>query len=383
MSSKNCHTVCQEGFIVSRKTIIVTVAVIFLLFSFSGAVFGQIPESIKSFYHSDKELGIKVFTGRNVQEIRKLESDPSMAKIVVVQASQDQLTPEFVTILVNWVKNGGTLWFYDCRLAAFFGMEAMPLTTEGLNHKKMDGEYGDTKKYPGIATLGSPYGDHPALTGVTGAVVFAMEVGKGQYSAVAAIKGTKALLKTDLTKDAAVAAIRDEGKGMIIFKPLLWESQVDGARFQGNLKEFSAGLPIPRITTKQSKITDEHLIEKKDSGLKSLIDVVHLHDGRIAWGKVLTDSITFDTADKTLKVPVQDLKSLELGTSTGMDMIVYKTDKKTTGFCTLKGGVLFLTPSGAKVTLEKQDIKKILFNESKEAQGRGRVDTTKDSRRTR
>ena len=120
MSSKNCHTVCQEGFIVIRKAIIVTVAVIFLLFSFSGAVFAQIPESIKSFYHSDKELGIKVFTGRNVQEIRKLESDPSMAKIVVVQASQEQLTPEFVTILLNWVKNGGTLWFYDSRLAAFF-----------------------------------------------------------------------------------------------------------------------------------------------------------------------------------------------------------------------------------------------------------------------
>jgi len=368
---------------VSRKTIFVAVAVAFLLFSFSGSVFCQIPESIKGFYHSDKELGIKVYTGRNVQEIRKLEPEPALAKIVVVQASQEQLAPEFVTILVNWVKQGGTLWFYDSRLAAFFGMEAMPLSTEGLNHKKMDGEYGDTKKYPGIAVLGNPYGDHPVLTGVTGAVVFAIEVGKDQYSAVAAIKGTKALLKTDLTKTAAVAAIREEGKGMIIFKPLLWESQVDGARFQGNLKEFSAGLPIPKITTKQSKITDEHLIEKKESGLKSEIDVLNLADGRVAWGKVLTDSITFDTSDRTMKVPVQDIKSLELGTSSGMDMIVYKSDKKSIGFCTLKGGVMFLTPSGAKVTLEKQDIRKIIFNESKEAQGRGRVDTTKDSRRTR
>ncbi len=383
MKNENCHTVCQEGFTVSRKTVIVTVAATFFLFWLSGVVFAQIPESIKSFYHSDKELGIKVITGRNVQDINGLESKPSLAKIVVVQASQEQLTPELVTILLNWVKQGGTLWFYDSRLASFFGMEAMPLSPEGLNHKKMDGEYGDRKKHHGIAVLGNPYGDHPVLTGVTGAVVFAIEVGKDQYSAVAAHKDTKALLKPDLTKDAAVSALRNEGKGIIVFKPLLWESQVDGARFQGNLKEFSAGYPIPKITTKQSKITDEHLIEKKDSGLKSLIDVVHLSDGRTAWGKVLTDSITFDTPDKTMKVPVQDLKSLELGTSSGMDMIVYKTDKKSTGFCTLKGGVLFLTPSGAKVTLEKQDIKKILFNESKEAQGRGRINTTKDSGRTR
>jgi hypothetical protein len=383
MIRNDCHTGYQEGFTVSTKAVIVTMAVAFLLLCFSGLSYAQIPESIKSFYHSDKELGIKVVTGRNVQDIKKLESEPASARIVVVQASREQLTPDLVTILMNWVKQGGTLWFYDSRLADFFAMEAMPLSSDGLNHKKMEGEYGDTKKYPGIAVLGNPYGDHPVLTGVTGAVIFAIEVGKDQYSAVSARKGTKALLKTDLTKDVAVSALREEGKGMVVFKPLLWESQVDGARFQGNLKEYSAGLPIPKITTKQSKITDEHMIEKKDFGQKSLVDIVHLADGRIASGKVLTESITFDTPDRTLKIPVADLKYLEVGTGSGMDTVVFKTEKKTTGFCTLKGGVQFLTPSGIKVMLEKQDIKKILFNESKEAHGRGRIDTTKDSGRTR
>jgi hypothetical protein len=354
-----------------------------LIYLCTGTLYSQIPESLKSQYHTDKELGIKVFTGRNKGDVKILKENQESAKIVVVQILPKDMDEETAKIVMDWVRGGGTLWYYDSRLAQMFGMEQAPIPTEGLMFKKIDGEYGDVKKHPGIALYAHPFGDHPSLTGVTGAVVFLIDVGNDTYSCVNAVGPTKAILKPNIIKDNAIAAIREEGKGRIIFKPLLWQTQVDGARFQGNLKEFSAGFPIPKITIKQSKISDELLVAKKSTNPPSTVDLVTLSDGRTVWGKVVNDSITFETPDKTMQIPLAQIKMLEIDVSSGIDRATTVKEQKINGFFSVKGGLQFQTPSGVKVTLEKQEFKKVIFNENKEAQGRGRIDSSEDSRRTR
>jgi len=343
----------------------------------------QVPDSIKSQFHSDKDLGIKVITGRNRSDVSLLEKDPASARIVVVQILPKDMTREIADALMKWVRQGGTLWFYDSRLAGYFGMEALPVSPERINHKKMEGEYGETKKHPGIAVTAIPFGEHPALTGVTGAVIFLIEVDKDLYSAVKSGGPVKALLKTDLTKEAAVAAFKEEEKGKIIFKTLLWESQIDGARFQANLKEYSAGFPIPKISSRQSRITDDLLVEKKGALSGDRVDILVLSDGRTVWGKVLNETFTFETPDRSLQVSGSAIKDIECDMSSGVDRLIGTDEKKLTGFFTAKGGVQFMTPSGTKVLLEKQDIKKIFFNRSKEAEVRGRINPEENSRGTR
>lgn len=360
-------------------------SILIILFFFTSGLpaYSQIPESIKSLCHSDRELKIKIISGRNLPEINDLEKDPQCAKIVVIQMMPEQMTSEMAQKLLNWVNNGGTLWFYDSRMASFLGMEASSVSREGIMHEKISGEYGDVKKYPGIATLAQAYGEHPVVTGVTGVVVFLLEVGKDSYGAVRITPGVKPLLKLDLTKDVAVSAIKETGKGMVIFKTLLWQNQVDGARFQANIKEFSAGFPIPKITTKQSKITDEMLLAKSGSLNQDLTDVVVLSDGRSVRGRVSGDTLILEATDKTMKIPMNELKAIEIDVSSGIDKVIYKNEKEIKGFLALKGGIQFVVPNGAKVTLEKQDIKKIYFSKSKEAEERGRIDATENSRGTR
>jgi hypothetical protein len=367
-----------------RLDILLCCLAVLLMWCFaSSPVQAQVPETIKGQYHSEKELSYKVITGRNKSDIALLERDPGCCKIVIIQILPKDMTGELGESLMKWVRQGGTLWFYDSRLARYFGMEELPLSSQGLNNRKMEGEYGETKKYPGVAVTAIPFGEHPVLTGVTGAVVFIIEVGPDSYSAVKSGGPVKALLKTDLTKEAAVAALKEEGKGKIVFKALLWESQVDGARFQANIKEYSAGFPIPKISSKQSKISDDLMVEKKGILPQDKADFILLSDGRTIWGKVLNESLVFETPDKSMKVACGGIKELECDVSSGVDRLLDKDDKKLTGFLSAKGGIQFLTPSGSKVTLEKQDIKKIFFNRSKEAEVRGRINSPENSRGTR
>ncbi|MDQ7822665.1 MAG: hypothetical protein RDV48_07730 [Candidatus Eremiobacteraeota bacterium] len=366
---------------IKRGTTLLGILMVLALFS-AGRAWAQLPDSLKKKLHSQKECGVFVVMDRNVADISRLAREPAMAKILVIQVMPEKMTAELGDVLMKWVRDeGGTVWFYDSRLAKYFGMEELPITAAAMS-KKMDGEYGG-RKHPGIAILGQPFGEHPVLSGVTGAVVFVMKVSEGNYSAVNSGGAVKALLKTELIKPAAISAIREEGKGRVILKPLLWPDQVDGARFQANLLEYSAGFPIPRITDEQSRITDELLVEKKEGAALKEVDVLVLADGRTVWGKVLEGDITMEAPDKSVKCLVGDISSIEIGEASGLDTMITKKDKKLKGFLSLKGGLQFMTPSGAKVLLEKKEIKKILFNRSKEEQGRGRIDTPDNSGGTR
>lgn len=371
----------------SQKLVFISFILFVFFLSFPGIYSQEIelPEYVKKQLHSDKELQIMVITGRNLHDVGKLKDDPKCARIVVIQALPEEMKQETYDALLDWAKEGGTLWFYDSRMARNFGMEPSPISKEEIVCREIEGEYGAIKKYPGIATLAHPFGEHPVLSGVTGVLVFVMKVGDNQYSAVKATGGVKALLKPDLTKDAAVAAEKETGEGRIILKPLLWQKQVDGARFQANIKEYSAGFPVPHITSEQSKISDKMLLENKEAAKLTIVDIVQLSDGRSIWGKVLSESVIFETSEKTLTIPIKELATIEMNLPSGLDLVQYKQNREIRGFLSFKGGLQFMTPSGTKVLLEKRDMKKIFFDKekNKETDNSGRIDTKENSRRTR
>lgn len=138
--------------------------------------------------------------------------------------------------LKKYIEEGGTVWFYDSRLAGFFGMKNAPMKIKGLETKGMEAEYGSGKMtgaaVGAAAVKGSP------IKGVRRAAVFVILLSEDTYSAVENTEGIIPLLKVPNSKSLVGAVIRI-GKGKAIFKPLLWESQYDGAAFQRNIIRYS------------------------------------------------------------------------------------------------------------------------------------------------
>ena len=356
---------------------------VFSLFLITSAFFimgvkgADLPEVIKRQIHSEKECGVKVIKNRNIEDIKKLKEQPDFAKILVIQAAHEKMTDEFAQIIMDWVtEKGGSVWFYDSRLAPYFGMENSPVNPEGTLCRPMNGEFGDSKKHPGIAINASTFGSHPLLTGVQGAVVFIIKVGDEGYSAVNTGGDVKPLLKANISGDQAISAIREIGNGKIVLKTLLWPDQLDGGRFQVNMLEYCAGFPIPQITEKDSPITDSMMVPNNEAMKWEKIDVLVLTDGRTLWGKITNLKIDFEGADKSGSYKTDQLKSIKMGKGGQIDTITDMKDKDYKGFVYAGGdGFLFTTPSGAKIKLDKENIKNIIFNTAKEGLNHGELDT--------
>ncbi len=329
---------------------------------------GDLPDYIKKQAHSEKECGVRVITDFNMDDIYKLRDDPKYAKILVIQVSPEKFTQDMASVVMNWVSEYGTsLWFYDSRLASYFGMERKDITPEGLLSKDIVGEYG-RRKNQGKAIVASSFGSHPVLSGVNGAVVFILKTDEDKFSAVKCGSGTIALLKYDLTSDEAVSAIKTTGKGKVVLKPLLWPNQLDGLRFQTNIMEYSAGFPVPIVTLKDSPITDEMLVPSKSWKGSEKIDLIELYDGRIVWGEVQTDRFIFEGISIGKELKKEDISSVvfyEKGS--GLDIVTLKNKKVEKGLLSLNiNGIVFKTPSGKTVRLSKKEIKKMIFDTSKE-----------------
>ncbi len=358
------------------KTILSVIVLFFISFFIMGVQGAEIPESIKKQAHSESECGVKVIKNRNIDDIKILKEKPDFAKIIVLQCQYDKIDEDTASVLMNWVAGGGTLWFYDSRLAHYFGMESSPVNPQGTLAKPMDGEFGDTRKFPGMAVIASAYGGHPVLTGVTGAAVFILKIGEEQYSAVKSGGDVKALLKIDLASDNAISAIKETGKGKIILKTLLWPDQIDGGRLQVNMLEYSAGFPIPQITEKDSPVTDEMLVPSKAAEEWKEVDLLELSDGRKIWGKIGNLKIDFEGVEKSGSFKPEQLKSIVLGSKGRVDAIVTYKDKEYKGFVSPGAdGFLFTTPSGSKIKLEKNQLKSIIFNIDKESMEREHPNT--------
>ena len=329
---------------------------------------GDIPEYIKKQAHSEKECGVRVIKDSNIKDIENLQSNPEYAKILALQVSFEKFPQEMIEPIMTWVREqGGTLWVYDSRLAEYFGMINSPINPDGTLSKDLVGELG-SRKTPGKAIVASAFGGHPTLNGVNGAVIFVVKIDEDKFSAVKTGEGTTALLKYKLSEDNAVAAIRKEGKGMVILKPLLWPDQLDGLRFQTNLMEYSAGFPVPIITLKDSPITDEMLIPNKSADDWKEIDMLELYDGRLVWGKINNKDFYFEGVTKGRKVKKDEILDITFNEKkSGLDVVTFKNDKKEKGLFSLSvDGINFKTPSGKTVKIGKKEIKKIIFNSNRE-----------------
>jgi hypothetical protein len=186
-----------------------------------------------------------ILTSDNIGNFDLVLRKQGQGSCVIVQVKPEQLSDEAVRRLLSWVSGGGVLWFYDSRMASKLGMKPSPFEAKEFPVKTMEGEFGSEKKFPGVAVGCEAAGNHSLTMGIRKAMVFALQVETGKYSAVQIENGVTPLLKIQKKDSYALAAIKQLGEGFIIFKPLLWPDQYDGGSFQRKLIKFSSKKDVP------------------------------------------------------------------------------------------------------------------------------------------
>ena len=221
--------------------------VTFLLLSacfMSRAVYADNEAPTSLGYHPYDELGIQVMTRGNAYNVKDVLADSSV-RIFILQIPFEQFDLSCCPAIVDWVRQGHSFWFYDSRYAPYFGMKAYALSGKQFKGRNETGELGNYKynrRAAGVLTMSK----QDVMTGVGQCTVFLPLIGDDTYSAVALGGDTLPLLQF-ASDSPALAAMRREGKGVIVFKPLLWPESLSGKRFQYNLMEFSAGFGVPGI----------------------------------------------------------------------------------------------------------------------------------------
>lgn len=227
----------------------------------------ELPTWYQSQLHKFSDYRVMVLKDKpSKEDLAKLASDPDAYRIVVWQVyPEDAKGDEFDKIL-PWVAAGGTLWFSDCRFGDKLGFVSAPVGGSEMppqGCKPSFHEFGKEHHHPGADMFGvaNPGGGNPVLEGVDYVQGWTVRVedpshhgaGDAMYSAVRMTKDIQPLLRVDPThgsplEDRCLAAVRPYGEGYIVFKPLIWEEQYTGGRFQYNLLEWSAGFGVPNMT---------------------------------------------------------------------------------------------------------------------------------------
>ena len=207
-----------------------------------GLAWGQMGETLKSEFHKEEELGVVVVSAQQRGMLTSYMND-SKIRVIVLQLFQGELEEAQVKPLLEWVRAGHTVWFYDARLAPWFGFAPVILKGNQFTNKPENGTLGD-QKYEGAATTGVAFSGHPVVTGVGQISAFLPKLGEDEYGAVNVTADTVGLVRFTHTSPA-IAALRRDGRGLIVFKTLLWPDALSGDRFQSNLLEYSAGFQVP------------------------------------------------------------------------------------------------------------------------------------------
>lgn len=330
-------------------------------------VAAQMGSHLKEQFQDAEKHGIRII-GR-VSEIRGAIHDPAV-KMLCLQSFGDPLPAETQAELLDWVRSGRTVWFYDARLAPQFGMKPFFLDAEQFKSKPEDGVLGNGK-YAGLATVAVSYGSHAVQTGVGQVTVFlpemAGETSKSPklYGAVEVAGDTKPLLQFALDSPALMALRRD-GRGLIVYKALLWNEPLSGDRFQANLLDYSAGFQVPGPAgegkvglppgPEAEYIEGTPAVELATSGVvpaasnPSVVSSVppsqskgshgfslRLKDGTAVQGDLQGDVLQFETGTGSLKLKPSEIDRIEFGSS-------IKLDKVTTAAGKTQSGLLMSTP---------------------------------------
>lgn len=366
----------------------------------AGTALGQLNSHIREEFHDAQAYGVKLVEQKS--SLRAALHDEKV-RIIAFQSFGETLEEETVESLMEWVRAGGTVWFYDARLAHHFGMEAVYLTGEEFRNKDEEGVLGGRKRQ-GIATVALSIGSHPVQTSVGQVTVFLPELKDGKsdpvYGAVKKTGDTVGLLQFELDSPA-LTACRREGHGFIVFKSLLWDEPLSGERFQSNLLEFSAGYGVPgpagvglvgtppgptseyveteprdALTPVETEDTnrDDPETETSDSDPSELAErapsdegsasepvaselgpwSLELKDGTIVSGEWVCDVVEFETGSRSLKLKTDQIKRIEFGSVSRLDRIVTERGEESSGLL-LTSPIRLRTERGVE-KFEKEDL---------------------------
>lgn len=314
----------------------------------------ELPEYIKGQLH--KDITYEIITERNLNILNRYEPGSHLKHFIVVQAKPEAFKGEHADKILEWVRGGGVVWFYDSNLAHYFKMENSPYSEDKLRGKPYTGGYG-TGRADGINVIAGilPFADHDLTTGVQNIQVFLLEIEKGKYSAVSTeTPGVIPLFAANI-ENKCVVAIRKEGKGWIIFKPLVWEKVLGGERFQANLMEFSGGYPVPK--SERSAIPAD--FEKGKAINLPRYDSIILSNGDQTICYVAEDNFSFISGEGKVDVKSPMVDHIRI-TPTG-DVLTLKDGREFQGSL-MALRIKIKSRTGKTIEIEKENIHSINFN---------------------
>lgn len=355
----------------------------------------QMSDALKEEFHDAEQYGLVIV--ENLSQLRGALHDEA-TRVISFQSFGETLDEESQKELLEWVRSGKSVWFYDARLADKFGMRPIFLKEQQFRHKPEKGVLGGKKRH-GFATVALSLGSHVVQTGVGQVTLFLPEIPDQDeeemtYGAVEVAGDTKALLQFALDSPALIAC-RREGKGFIVFKTLLWNEPLSGDRFQMNLLEYSAGFQVPgpagvgkvgsppgpdaeyvegepvepvsarsekgSVEAAQGNNVVAQPIEGKgaDTTVKVPVErvgdwMLELQDGTTVSGEYEGEQVEFETGTSSLKLKPDQVESLTFGSSMSLDKIVTVQGKQKSGLL-LSTPIRFRTSRGVE-EFEKEDV---------------------------
>jgi hypothetical protein len=340
-----------------KKLISLFILLMFLFLcwsSVSASMKMELPDYIRNQLHDD--IKYTVITERNLLMLDALLENAKSRHFIVIQTRDGSLTQDHVNKILTWVSQGGVMWFYDSRQAHFFGMKNSPLKESSMKGQTHVGGFGTTS-VPGFNVVAQvyPFAEHPVASGVHSVQLFLMQVGENLYSAVEdSGNGVIPVFRVNL-EPRAVVALRKHGKGWVVFKPLLWPDVLGGERFQVNLKEFSAGYPVPKG---EKPVISPEAFKGKPQQLPRY-DSVYLSDGQQVIGMITEQSLDFMGGDGNIKASVNEIESIKF--TSVSHTLSFKDGRQLQGLL-INRTLKFKTPTGKVLEISRENITGITFN---------------------
>ena len=351
----------------------------------------ELPEWFRKQLHRWEDYKVLIIKGGNpTPDVDKLVANPEAYRLVAWQVSPEHTKESDVKRLLQWVSEGGTLWFQDSRLGAMLGgFESAPLGGTDVppqGFKTALKPYGDGK-IDGANMFGvaNPCGGHPVLAGVDYVQVFAIKVGEApgrdgapgaMYSAVRRTPDVTPLLRVDPTSntplsDRLVAAVKSYGDGAIVFKPLIWEEQYTGGRFQYNLLEWSSGFGVPDMTASgpsgqkpRRRATGSTTSTPSSS---AALDQVTFVDKHVIDGIIQTKEMELTVFEPVLtktKLSFDKVRSVVMQSDGMRDAVTLKDGRRVLGSVSFPDDLAIRTATGQQHKVKKSEILRITVHEA-------------------
>lgn len=375
-------------------------SLLILTLALSSLSSAQMSTHLKEEFHDAEAYGVQIIDGLSTLRASLHNEE---IRVLAFQSFGEEMDQEVQAEILEWVRAGNSIWFYDARLAPWFGMKSHFFSAEDFRSKPEDGVLGG-KKCKGLATVGISLGSHAVQTGVGQVTIFLPEVElEGTegvvYGGIEPEGDTEILLQSEVGS-AAFIACRREGRGFIVFKTLLWNEPLSGDRFQMNLLEYSAGFQVPgpagvgkvgnppgpeaeyiegepatdlgtataaqptvpttpnregdpeNPPTENTPPTENPPVESEEGPW-----ALELQDGTTIYGEFETKLVEFETGTSSLKLEPGKVRSLEFGSAIKLDRIVTVAGKEKSGLL-LTSPIKFRTSRGVE-EFEKEDLVKL------------------------